>query len=91
MDNPFTNTETAALQAQAFPCGMPCGEMSVCGRRRRAAFEALGVCGHLSDQLTTYGFEAILPLMETAYAAGHQAGRAEIAKQLIHPGTRWAA
>ena len=88
MDNPFTTKQRP--QPQAFPCGMPCGEMSVCGRRR-AAFEALGVCGHLSDQLTTYGFEAILPLMETAYAAGHQAGRAEIAKQLIHPGTRWAA
>ena len=88
---PHTNTEKRPA-AQAFPCGMDCGEMSICGRRR-AAFEALGVCGHLSDRLTDFGFEAILPLMQAAFEAGHEAGRQGMAIQLVHatPQTRWAA
>ena len=90
MDKP-ENTEKRPA-AQAFPCGMDCGTSFVCGKRR-LAFERIGVPGHQSDGLTDFGFEAILPLMETGYAAGYAAGREGIAIQLVHaiPQTRWAA
>ena len=84
---PHTNTKQRP-EAQA--CGADCDAMYTCGRRRRA-FEQLGVCGHLSDDLPDPAFTVILGMLEQAHESGYQAGREGVAMQLVSPSTRWAA
>ena len=81
----FTKASGEA-QARAH-CGAECATAYRCGKRR-AAFERLGVCPHLSDDLLEPAFSMVLAMLESAHVAGYRAGQRDV---LAQTSARWAA